>query len=127
MSNRMLPKNPNIAKRVREGIRGGVSVKNIFSSIQNMVNAPGSLTTFYKLYGEDMNEVKFKIDAKVGSTVIEQALSGDFKSQELYLRSRAGWSPSAHVQEQEVGTEEEENEGAVAALMGLLGKDKDED
>ena len=74
-----------------------------------------------------MNEVKFEIDAKVGSTVIEQALSGDFKSQELYLRSRAGWSPSAHVQEQEVGTEEEENEGAVAALMGLLGKDKDED
>lgn len=121
-----LPKNPNIARKVREGIEGGVAVTQIFKSVLHMKNAPQSLTTFYKLYREDMDEVKFEIDQKVGRTVIDQALDGDFKSQELYLRSRAGWSPSSHVQEQEVGTEDEENEGAVNALMTALGKETDE-
>jgi len=116
-----LPKNPNITRRVREGIKGGVAVTQIFKSCRNMANAPQSYTTFYKLYREDMDEVKFDIDRKVGKTVINQAMSGDFKSQELYLRSRAGWAPSSHVQEQEVGTEEEENEGVVDRLTGLLG------
>ena len=122
-----LKKNPNIARKVREGIRGGVSVAQIFKSVLHMKDAPQSYTTFYKLYREDMDEVKFEIYQKVGKTVIEQALDGDFKSQELYLRSRAGWSPSSHVQEQEVGTEEEENESAVNALMAALGKETDDE
>ena len=117
-----LPKNPNITRKVREGISGGVTVRNIFASVLHMKDAPQSYTTFYKLYREDMDDVKFTLDAKVGKTVIDQALEGDFKSQELYLRSRAGWSPSSHVQEQEVGTDDEENEGAVSALMVALGK-----
>ena len=122
-----LPKNPNIARKVREGISGGVTVRQIFASVLHMKDAPQSYTTFYKLYRSDMDEVKFTLDAKVGKTVIDQALEGDFKSQELYLRSRAGWSPSSHVQEQEVGTEDEENEGAVGALMTALGKGSDEE
>ena len=122
-----LPKNPNIARKVREGISGGVTVRQIFASVLNMKDAPQSYTTFYKLYREDMDEVKFQLDAKVGKTVIDQALEGDFKSQELYLRSRAGWSPSSHVQEQEVGTDDEENEGAVSALMTALGKGTEEE
>ena len=122
-----LPKNPNIARKVREGISGGVTVRNIFASVLHMKDAPQSYTTFYKLYREDMDDVKFTLDAKVGKTVIDQALEGDFKSQELYLRSRAGWSPSSHVQEQEVGTEDEENEGAVNALMVALGKEAEEE
>ena len=117
-----LPKNPNITRKVREGISGGVTVRNIFASVLHMKDAPQSYTTFYKLYREDMDDVKFTLDAKVGKTVIDQALEGDFKSQELYLRSRAGWSPSSHVQEQEVGTDDEENESAVNALMVALGK-----
>lgn len=122
-----LPKNPNIALKVREGISGGVSVQQIFKSVLHMKNAPQSYTTFYKLYREDMEDVKFSLDAKVGKTVIDQALEGDFKSQELYLRSRAGWSPSSHVQEQEVGTEDEETEGVVNSLMAALGKETDEE
>ena len=122
-----LPKNPNITRKVREGISGGVTVRNIFASVLHMKDAPQSYTTFYKLYREDMDDVKFTLDAKVGKTVIDQALEGDFKSQELYLRSRAGWSPSSHVQEQEVGTDDEENESAVNALMVALGKETDEE
>ena len=122
-----LPKNPNIARKVREGIKGGVTVTQIFKSVLHMKNAPQSYTTFYKLYREDMDEVKFKLDAEVGKTVIQQALDGDFKSQEFYLRSRGDWSPSSHVQNQEVGSEEEENEGAVNALMSALGKETDDE
>lgn len=122
-----LPKNPNITRKVREGISGGVTVRNIFASVLHMKDAPQSYTTFYKLYREDMDDVKFTLDAKVGKTVIDQALEGDFKSQELYLRSRAGWSPSSHVQEQEVGTDDEENESAVSAIMVALGKETDEE
>lgn len=123
-----LPKNPNIARKVREGIAGGVSVQQIFKSVLHMKNAPQSYTTFYKLYREDMDEVKFTLDAKVGKTVIDQALDGDFKAAEFYLRSRAGWSPSSHVQQEEVGAEDEETEGVVNRLTGLLGlSDDDED
>ena len=123
-----LPKNPNIARKVREGIAGGVSVQQIFKSVLHMKNAPQSYTTFYKLYREDMDEVKFTLDAKVGKTVIDQALEGDFKAAEFYLRSRAGWSPSSHVQQEEVGAEDEETEGVVNRLTGLLGlSDDDED
>ena len=122
-----LIKNENIARKVRNGIKGGVSVIQVFKSCRNMANAPQSLTTFYKLYGEDMDSVRFDIDRQVGDKVISQALEGDFKSQELYLRSRAGWSPSSHVQEQEVGTEEEENESAVKSFLAALGKDADEE
>lgn len=123
-----LPKNPNIARKVREGIAGGVSVQQIFKSVLHMKNAPQSYTTFYKLYREDMDDVKFSLDAKVGKTVIDQALEGDFKAAEFYLRSRAGWSPSSHVQQEEVGAEDEETEGVVNRLTGLLGlSDDDED
>ena len=122
-----LKKNPNIARLVRKGIKEGVAVSRIHARIKNMKDAPQSYATFYKLYGEDMDEVRFEINAAVGKTVIDQALAGDFKSQELYLRSRADWSPSSHEKKQEVGTEEEENESAVNALMAALGKEADDD
>jgi len=53
-----LPYSNIIAKKVREGIRSGVSVKDILSSIQKYQNAPSSTATFYKLYGEDIAEEK---------------------------------------------------------------------
>ena len=49
-----LPYSNIIAKKVREGIRSGVSDKDILSSIQKYQNAPSSTATFYKLYGEDI-------------------------------------------------------------------------
>ena len=120
-----LPKNPNIARKVREGMEGDVPVSVIFSSVLHMKNAPQSLTTFYKLYREDMDEVRFRDIQEIGSKLKQAAKEGDFKSQEFYLRSHGGWSPSSHIQNQEVGTQEEENEGAVNALMAALGKETD--
>jgi len=117
-----IPYSNIIAKRVKEGIRNGVSIKDIISSIQSLQNAPCSTTTFYKLYGNDIAETKADIIGQVGSKVVEQALEGDFKSQELFLRSKGGWSPTNTVQEREVGSDEEEDSSAVETLMGLLGK-----
>ena len=132
MANKPLQKNAEIAKRVRELTRAGVPVGQIFADIQSYAFAPGSYTTFYKYYGQDMEAARAAITEAVGSRVINQAINGDpeqpttWKSQELYLRSHGGWSPKSTEQTQEVGNEPEEAESAVDAMMKFLGKSSDE-
>jgi hypothetical protein len=75
-----------------------------------------------KLYGGDIAEVKFDTTSAIGNVVVEQALAGDFKAAELYLRSKGGWSPTNTVEEREVGSEEEEDRSAVEEIMTRLGK-----
>jgi hypothetical protein len=115
-----------IAKNVRNGIRNGVSVKDIMSSIQKYQNAPSSTATFYKLYGELIAETKAEIVGAIGSVVVQQALDGDFKSQEFYLRSKGGWSPNSTLNEVEQTEDPDLDESAIDSLMGLLGKNPDE-
>lgn len=132
MANKPLEKNPEIAKRVRELVRSGVPVGQIFADIQSYAFAPGSYTTFYKYYGKDMEAARAAITEAIGSRVINQAINGDpempttWKSQELYLRSHGGWSPKSTEQTQEVGSDQEEAESAVDAMMKFLGKGSDE-
>jgi hypothetical protein len=120
-----LPYSAVIAKKVREGIRSGVAVKDILSSIQKYQNAPSSTATFYKLYGEDIAEEKAAIVGAVGSVVIQQALDGDFKAAELFLRSKGGWSPTQTQVEVEGTEDADTDESAIDALMNLLGKSSD--
>jgi hypothetical protein len=122
MSIQPLPYSEVIAKKVREGIRSGVSVKDILASIQKYQNAPSSTATFYKLYGQDIADTKAAIVGQVGSVVIQQALEGDFKSQELFLRSKGGWSPTSTVNEQELSEDPDTDESAIDSLITLLGK-----
>lgn len=122
MSIQPLPYSEVIAKKVREGIRNGVSVKDILASIQKYQNAPSSTATFYKLYGQDIADTKSSIVGQIGSVVIQQALEGDFKSQELFLRSKGGWSPTSTVNEQELSEDPDTDESAIDSLMTLLGK-----
>ena len=117
-----IPYSNLIAKRVRQGIRDGVSVRDIMGSIQKYQNAPNSLTTFYKLYGQDISEEKADIVGKVGNVVINAALSGDFKAAELFLRSKGGWSPTSTVNEVEQLEDPDTDESAIDSLMILLGK-----
>ena len=121
-----IPYSEVIAKKVREGIRSGVSVKDILSSIQKYQNAPSSTATFYKLYGEDIAEEKASIVGAVGSVVVQQALDGDFKSQELFLRSKGGWSPTSTVNEVDQVEDPDVDESAIDSLMNLLGKTRTE-
>ena len=61
MSIQAIPYSEVIAKKVKEGIRNGVSVKDIMASIQKYQNAPSSTATFYKLYGQDLADTKADI------------------------------------------------------------------
>ena len=66
-----------------------------------------------------------KINGAVGKKVIDQALEGDFKSQELFLRSKGGWSPTQTNIEVEQETDPELDESATDTLMSLLGYNTD--
>ena len=127
MSIPSIPYSEIIAKKVREGVRNGVSIKDIMGSIQKYQNAPSSTATFYKLYGEDIAETKASIVAAIGNVVVQQALDGDFKSQEFYLRSKGGWSPNSTVNEMELETDPDTDDSAIDSLMGLLGKSNPDD
>ena len=116
----------NIAKAVRQGIRNGVAVKDIMASIQKYQNAPSSSATFYKLYGDDIAQERAEIVGMIGSVVIQQAMDGDFKAAEFYLRSKGGWSPTQTNIEVEGSGDADEDTGAIDSLMSLLGKKTDE-
>lgn len=111
-----------IGNKVREMSGNGVKVEDIFAYIQKYQGAPRSKPTFYKYYAEDLYAARVENVSKVGNKVVEQALEGDFKSQELFLRSRGGWSPNSTVNEveQEDGLE---GSSAINELMALLGKE----
>jgi hypothetical protein len=121
-----IPYSKDIANKLRKGIRQGLNVKQLYGSIQSLQNAPGSLQTFYKLYKADMDEERAIIVGKVGEKVIEQAMDGDFNSQQFYLRSRGDWSPQSTVSEVELDSADEEV-NAIDALMAALGKLEKED
>lgn len=121
-----LPYRKAIANKIRRMIRDGVQVRDIMASIQSLQDAPSSIATFYKTYGADMAEERAAIVGMVGNKVVQQALDGDFKSQELYLRSKGGWSPNSTVNENEQETDPDMDESAIDALMTLLGKSSTE-
>ena len=69
------------------------------------------------------NHIKKCIEGGV-SVKDKQARDGDFKSQELFLRSKAGWSPNSTVNEVEHEGDPDEDSGAIDALMAKLGKSR---
>jgi hypothetical protein len=81
----------------------------------------------YSIYGSFIESERAKINASVGKRVIDQALYGDpndgvtFKSQELFLRSKGGWSPTQTNIEVEQDTDPDLDESAAETLMNLLG------
>tara|TARA_R110000851_G_scaffold328903_1_gene500336 strand:- start:107 stop:502 length:396 start_codon:yes stop_codon:yes gene_type:complete len=111
-----------IAKKVTDGIKSGVSVKDIMGSIQQYQNAPSSSATFYKLYGQLIKQTRADSVEQVGSVVYNMALQGDFKAAEFYLRSKGGWSPNSTVNEVEQEVEPDEDLAAIDSVMSLLGK-----
>ena len=122
-----LPYSKNVEKHILECIQGGVGIREMIASMQHLQGAPKSLSTLYKIYGDVIHAERARINAAVGKKVIDQALEGDFKSQEFFLRSRGGWSPKETVETSE-GTDEDTDESAVDSLMTLLGfSDSDDD
>lgn len=120
-----LPYSKNVEKHILECIQGGVGVRDMIASMQHLQGAPKSLSTLYKIYGDFIHAERAKINGAVGKKVIEQALEGDFKSQELFLRSKGGWSPTQTVVEAEQDVDPDMDESAIDTLLALLGKDND--
>ena len=115
-----------IASVVRKKAAAGVPVKEILSSIQNYQNAPGSLQTFYKYYGSVMEEARGEVTEALGSKVIQQAKNGDFKSQELWLTTKGGWSKQNTNTNVDIPAGEDETNSALENLLSKLGIDKEE-
>ena len=120
MSYEPLPYSKNVEKHILECIQGGVGIREMIASMQHLQGAPKSLSTLYKIYGDVIHAERARINASVGKKVIDQALAGDFKSQEFFLRSRGGWSPKETIETSE-GIDEDTDESAVESLMNLLG------
>jgi len=127
-----LPYSKLVEKSVIEMIQGGVPIRQIINSIGHLNDAPRSLSTLYKHYGPAMEAERARINGAVGKRVIDQALYGDpsegvtFKSQELFLRSKGGWSPQNTTNEVEQDVDPELDVSAADQLMNLLGFDTDE-
>jgi hypothetical protein len=127
-----LPYSKLVEKHILECIKGGISIRQMIASMQHLQDAPKSLSTMYQTYGNFIEAERAKINGAVGKKVIDQALYGDptdaitFKSQELFLRSKGGWSPSNTVNEVEQDVDPDMDGSAIDALMALLGKDTDD-
>lgn len=122
-----LPYSKHVEKHILDCIQGGVGIRDMIASMQHLQGAPKSLSTLYKIYGDFIHRERAKINGMVGKKVIDQALEGDFKSQELFLRSKGGWSPTNTVVEAEQDVDPDMDESAVDTLLALLGKDSPEE
>ena len=111
-----------IAARVREGVAAGLTRKDILNSIQSYGNAPKSFTTLYKIYGEDIEDVSFKMKSEIGNAVMKGVREGNPKLVEFAARAKAGWNPVERIQEVD-DDDLEENSDAITTLAQLLGKE----
>lgn len=116
-----IPRREYIAKEIRRLIRDGVTVKVILDSIQKYDDAPRSLSTVYKIYGQDIAEERAAFHSYLGGKAREHIENGSERILELALRSKAGWNPTEKVQQVDEN-EVDENTSAIEELMGLLGK-----
>ncbi len=120
-----LPHRLEIAKAIRSQIAAGVSMKTILDYIQKFKDAPTSMNGMYKTYRNDIADARASIQEEMGNIVIAAAREGDWKAAELFLRSKAGWSPTQTIVEAEPEQETSDN-GAIDDLIALLGKKKPE-
>ena len=120
--------NLKIATYIRKAIRAGVSMKVILDNIQNYDHAPSSMAGMYSAYRNDIAEARANIQEAVGSVVVQKALDGDMRAAELFLRSKAGWSPTQTIVEvdNEVETEQTSAIEDLIALLNVGKQDKDE-
>lgn len=120
-----LKHNLHIATYIRKAIWAGVSMKVILDNIQKYDHAPSSMNGLYSTYRNDIAEARAGSQEAVGAVVVKQALEGNLKAAELFLRSKAGWNPTIKIEE--VDPEEtKEDTGAIDDLLALLGRKKED-
>lgn len=126
-----LPYSKAVENHIKKCIDGGIGIRDMIVSMQHLQDAPASLSSLYRIYGDFIQSYRADLNARIGKRVIDHALEGDMSEKstqwatELYLRSKGGWSPNHTVNENEVDEDEDLNESAVDTIMGMLGKKED--
>lgn len=116
------PHNHDLEKKIREGVSAGLTQKAILDSIQYHPDCPAKWETIYKIYGEAIEDERFRLRSMIGKAVMAGVREGNPKLVEFAARSKAGWNPVDRVQEVGEGDEEEDMD-AVSTLASILGKD----
>ena len=118
--------NAKVSEYVMAAVSAGVSKSAIFEHVRYMPDGPGSLTTFYKYYRQDMAYAKAMTDKKIGDKIVEKALEGSERLLELYARSKMNWSPSTTVVETEYDPMESDSTPIDDILAMLNIKEEDD-
>ena len=71
-------------------------------------------------------EARGEVTEALGSKVIQQAKNGDFKSQELWLTTKGGWSKQQTNTNVDIPAGEDEANSALENLLSKLGINKEE-
>jgi len=119
-----LPYSKNVENRLRKLLRAGVTIRVIIDDIQTLPDAPKSLSTLYRIYGNVISEERAKLQEEIGNAVMQGVRDGNPKLIEFAARAKAGWNPAVKVEEQD-SDEPDENTDAIERLANLLGKNKD--
>jgi len=116
-----LPYRKDIANRVRKLIRDGVKMSVILDSIQDLQDAPRSMSTLYKIYGNDIAKERAEFQSYLGSKAMQRIEEGSDRILELALKSKAGWNPTETVN---IGESDDfdEDTSAIDELLTILGK-----
>jgi hypothetical protein len=113
----------HIAKKVKELIGNGVSITVILDSVQKYQEAPRSINTLYKIYGEDIAEVRAAFHGYLGQKARERIDAGSDAVLIHALKTKAGWTEKVIVEERD-SDDPDENTDAISTLAVLLGRNK---
>jgi hypothetical protein len=110
----------DIENRIREGLQNNLTITAILDSISHMNEAPASSSSLYRIYGEVIEEERYKNQIEIGHALRRKVQEGDSKLIEFLAKTKMGLNPTTQVKEV---TEEDENKDAISRLAQLLGKD----
>lgn len=110
-----------IAKKIKELIGDGVSMKVILDSIQHYQEAPRAMPTLYRIYERDIAEARAEFHGWLGQKAKTRIEEGSDAVLIHALKTKAGWTEKIIVEERD-SDEPDENTDAIATLAVLLGK-----
>jgi hypothetical protein len=113
----------HIAKKVKELIGNGVSITVILDSVQKYQEAPRSINTLYKIYGEDIAEARAELHNDLGKYAMVRIKAGSDAVLIHALKTKAGWTEKVIVEERD-SDDPDENTDAISTLAVLLGRSK---
>ena len=110
-----------IAKKIKQLIGDGVTMKVILDSIQHYQEAPSAMPSLYRIYGEDIADARAQFHGWLGQKAKERINEGSDAVLIHALKTKAGWTDKVVVEARD-SDDPDENTDAIATLAVLLGK-----